>query len=184
MAARGLDCALLKPWEAAAIRAQALEPAHRWDTEERAGAIAEVKNKSSEMACDDGTMTTWINAARRGFDSEFLPPYLVIYRTLAEHDARPQVFDATSLRLDYAPAIEAINKKLAALEAAGAVPDGGQPWPDFIARTEKGAETILEALAGEGENERYTPDRAAAFIAQTALITELWLQDSLQASPK
>ena len=176
---RGLECGMLTKWQAVSLRAQTMEEARRWTPEQHRAVVEHAEALAQETACDSQRLITWIDAASRGFDSEYLPPYLVMYRTFAQMDARPAVFDSVALRYDYTPAITAIDAHLADLEAMGAVPDGGAEWPVFIDKTSDGAEQLAGIVAGTVEDDRYSADRAAAFIAQSALITELWLEDTL-----
>lgn len=175
-AARGLDCGLLRPWQAAALRALNLRDMGGWTPERRAELLAEVRRRASETACDDAALNEWIEGSRPGFDREMLPPYLVVYRTLAGEEVPPGVFSHTALRVDYGPAVDAIDAKLAALEAAGVVPEGGKPWPEYIARTNAFVSQFLETLA-DPDTPPAEADQAASWLAQTAHIIELWLAD-------
>ncbi len=177
IAQRGLGCGLLVPWQAAVLRAQSLEPLKRFDPEMRGRIAAEVGSGVESTPCDAPMVAGWIESTRDGVEAEMLPPYLIVYREMASAENPPAVFAATALRLDYTVAIDAINAKLEALEASGATPEGGKPWSDYIARTSEAAATIARALRGEDEDGKYSPDEAAALVAQSALITELWLQE-------
>lgn len=175
IAERGEDCGLLHAWEAAGLQAQVVEGVRVRDSESRARIIETRRTRLAEMACDNELLNVWIEGARRNFDTEILSPYLVVYRAMARMDVPPTVFTATALRLEYAPAIAAIDRKIEMLEASGRVAEGGASWPDFIDRTEAYALEFAALLAGEGEEGRTSRDRAAGWIAQSALITELWL---------
>lgn len=176
---RGVECGLMRPWQAAALRALNRQDMMRWDNESRAQIVPEVERKLAESDCDDEAMRVWIEGSARGFDSEMLPPYLVAYRMLAKMDKPPRVFAATALRLDYAPAIAAIDAKFAELEASGAVAEGGYSWPDYIARTEGFIKEFVATLA-DPEASGTAADDAAAWLAQSAFIVELWLMDALK----
>jgi len=175
-AAKGLDCGLLRPWQAAALRALNLRDMEGWTAERHVELLGEVKRRLAETACDEETLNAWIEASYPGFDREMLPPYLVVYMTLAGMDAPPKVFAHTALRVDYGPALEAIEAKLDALEAAGVVPEGGKPWPEYIARTNAFVSQFLETLADPDASPAEV-DQAAAWLAQTAHVIELWLGD-------
>lgn len=176
-AARGLDCGLMRPWQAAALRALNLRDMEGWTPERRAEVVAEVQRRVAETACDDEALNVWIEGSRPGFDREMLPPYLVVYMTLAGAEAPPRVFSQTALRIDYTPAVDAIEAKLAALEAAGVVPEGGRPWPEYIDRTQAFVSRFVETLA-DPDAPPAEVDQAAAWLAQTAHVVELWLADA------
>lgn len=176
-AERGLQCGLLTRWQAATLRAQVADAMTDWDAESRSEAARQVKEQAAETPCDSEAITIWIEAARRGLESEYLSPYLVIYRTVARLQPPPEAFSAVALRLDPTPAIAAIDAKLAALEASGATAEGGKPWPDYIAGIESAVQDLVEALRTGHETGGFEPGEAAAYLAQSALITELWLEE-------
>lgn len=171
IAVRGVDCNHLKSWEGMALRALAAHDRTDWPADRIAALRAETARQLDQTECDSEFLVEWIEAARQGFDYEMLPPYLVAYKTLAEMDTPPRVFVSTTLRLDTSPVLEAIDRKLADLAASGHPPEGGKPWPDFIDRT---SAAVLEFAASLGGDES---DQAAAWIAQSALIVELWYQE-------
>ena len=174
IATRGLECGLLKPWQASALRALNLSDMERWPETRRASLGDEIKRSLAERDCEDKGVAAWIEGASRGFDSEMLPPYLIVYRSLAQLENPPAVFSSTTTRLRYDPAIEAINSKLSALEASDMKPEGGGQWPEYIAGIEKAAGDFVATLANENAapSER---DQASVWIAQSAHIVELWL---------
>ncbi len=178
-AERGHACGLVSEWQSAAIMAQALDDAARRESTRLPAVSAQVMAESTQTGCDDPAMNTWIDAARKGFESEFLPPYLVIYRAIARLDDRPKVFDAVALRHDHQPVIDAITAKLAQLEASGAVAEGGKPWPDYIAGIENRLSGISDILRGDATDGGVGPDQAAAYLAQAAYITELWYEEEI-----
>lgn len=178
IAVRGVECDLMRPWQAAALRALNRQDMSGWDDERRAEVILETARQLSETDCDNQTVQAWIEGSSRGFDTEMLPPYLVAYATMARMDEPPAVFTATALRLDYAPAITAIDAKFAELEASGAVAEGGYSWPEYIERTEGFVEEFAATLA-DPEATGEAADEAASWLAQSALIVELWLMDEL-----
>ncbi|MGD2131778.1 MAG: hypothetical protein PVI23_03235 [Maricaulaceae bacterium] len=178
VAIRGMECGLMRPWQAAALRALNRQDMARWDNQRREQLIPEITRQLAETDCDNQTVQVWIEGSSRGFDSEMLPPYLVAYRTMASMQEPPQVFAATALRLDYAPAIDAIDAKFAELAASGAVAEGGYSWPEYIERTEGFIEEFAATLA-DPEATGEAADEAASWLAQSALIVELWLMDEL-----
>lgn len=176
IATRGHACGLLAPWQASAIRALAVRDMERWDVGQRASLPTEIESALSKMTCESDVLAAWIEGASRGFDSEMLAPYLVVYRVLASYETPPKIFTYAAPRLQYASAVTAINVKLAELEASGAVPEGGGTWSAYIDRTETAARDFVSYLS----NEDAAPedrDMAAAWLAQSAHIIELWLHD-------
>jgi len=176
LAEKGLECEHLKPWQSLAIRAQLNEEISQRGRDNLVDVRTESQRLASEFTCETPAMTVWIEAASKGFETEMLPPYLVAYRTLASMDSPPHVFTSTALRTDYDPAIKAIDAMLARLETSGAKPEGGGTWPDYIAKISTAvtgfADTLTNADAGGPD-----VDRAAAWIAQSAIIINAWLDD-------
>lgn len=170
IAQRGQTCGLLSDWEALSLKAMALEDRKRLDTEQQNQVGQVVQEKLSGMSCDDELLNIWIDGARPGFNIEMLPPYLIVYRSMAKMETPPKLFSATSLRLDYTPVLQAIERKLSSLSASGHLAEGGKPWPEYIAGTEQAAREFAKTLETEGG------DQAAAWIAQSALIVEAWFQ--------
>ncbi len=173
---RGVECDLMQPWQAAALRALNQQDMRDWDDQRISETIAEVERQLEKTTtCTNDAMNMWIEGSRPGFDSEMLPPYLVAYRMLARMDDPPKVFSATTLRMDYAPAIAAIDAKFAELEESGATAEGGYSWPDYISRTEEAISVFVATLSEAGASGAEA-DEAASWLAQSALIVELWLQ--------
>lgn len=175
-ATRGLECGLLRPWQASALRALNLRDMENWNADRGALLATEVERSIAETSCDDEAMQAWINGARPGFDREFLPPYLIVYRTLVGYEDPPKVFSRTAVRLRYLPVIEAINAKLAAIEASGAVAEGGKSWPDSTKGVQEHARGFVATLTNP-EASLAERDEAAGWIAQSAHIVELWFLD-------
>ena len=171
IAQRGQACGLLSNWEALSLKAMALEDRKRLEPDQQKQVGQVVQDKLYDMSCDNELLNVWIDGARRGFDTEMLPPYLVVYRTMATMEMPPKVFSATSLRQDHAPVLQAIENKLSSLSASGQLAEGGKRWPDYIAGTEQAAREFASSLETEGG------DQAAAWIAQSALIVEAWFQE-------
>lgn len=176
MATRGVDCELLRPWQAASLRALNLRDMEDWPAEQRETAVAEATRLLPETPCDDATLTAWTEAAEPGFDREMLPPYLAAYLALVGYEDPPKVFTSATTRVRYGPAVETIREKLSALEAAGVVPEGGMPWPNYIERTQAHVRGFVTTLANPDASLQ-SRNEAAAWIAQTAHIIELWLAD-------
>ena len=172
VAERGVACGLLRPWQGLSLRALALTDRENWPGERVEKLRDETARLAQKTGCDAEILTVWIDAAQKGFDHEMLPPYLVVYKTLAQMNPPPRVFTATSLRLDRRPVIAAIDAKLAALEASGRPAEGGKSWPEYIADTSATALEFSEQLETEGG------DQAAGWIAQSARIIEVWYEDS------
>lgn len=177
VAGRGEACGLLAPWQADGLRAMMEMEMSGWDGERRAGAAAAAAERAAQTPCDDEFLNVYIDAAAKNMEAELLPPYLIAYRVFAKMDTPPAVFRQTALRLDHSDILAAIDAKLAELEASGRPPEGGKPWPDFIALTETRIEGLMDSLDGDASGERYSADQAAAMIAQSVLITHSWYED-------
>lgn len=171
IATRGVECSHLKSWQGHALHALALEDRKAWSAELIGSLRVETARLVAETDCDAEILTVWIEGASKGFDAEMLPPYLVMYKTLAEMDNPPRVFLATSLRLDRAPVIAAIDAKLEELAASGRKAEGGKDWPVYKADTQAAVLEFVDALEAEGG------DQAAAWIAQSAIVIEEWYKE-------
>lgn len=178
IAERGEDCGLLHDWEAAGLQAQVIEGTRQRDDESRARIIENRQTRLAEMTCDNELLNAWIEGARPNLGYEVLPPYLIVYRAMARMETPPTVFTATALRLDFAPAIAAIDQQLEMLEASGRPAEGGADWPGYIRGIETHAAEFAALVTGEGTESRTSRDQAAGWIAQSALITEMWLQQT------
>lgn len=170
VAQRGNECGLLVEWQGLSLRAMALEDRKRFTREQHSGVEAAIQDQLANMTCDSESLTVWIDAARQGFEIELLSPYLIVYQSLAKMSDPPQTFSAISLRTDYTPIIESIDRKLTELEASGRAAEGGKSWPDYIERTAGAAFGFVASLEDDGG------DQAAAWIAQSALIVESWYE--------
>ncbi|MGD2133559.1 MAG: hypothetical protein PVI23_12265 [Maricaulaceae bacterium] len=176
MATRGLECGLLRPWQAVALRALNNYDMKSWNPEQREMVWPETARQLAETDCENEMMRVWIEGSSRGFETEMLPPYLVAYRTLALMENPPEVFAATALHLDHGAAVDAIDAKFAELEASGAVAEGGYSWPDYIENTQGFIEAFAATLA-DPQASGPEADQAAAWLAQSVLVVELWLMD-------
>lgn len=178
IAERGEDCGLLHDWEAAGLQAQMIEGLRQRDSDSRARIVENRRTRLAEMDCSDELLNAWIEGARPNLGHEVLPPYLIVYRAMARMESPPAVFTATTLRLDYAPAIAAINHHIDMLEASGRPAEGGAAWPEYISGIETHAAEFAALVTGEGSEGWTSRDQAAGWIAQSALITEMWLQQA------
>lgn len=175
---RGEQCGLLKRWEAEAIRAQMREEMKNWDTETHAYAAEQVSLKSAETACDDDSITVWIDAAQPNLRAEALPPYLIAYRRMAKSDEPPAIFRALALDLDQRPILSAIDSELNALSGSDARPEGGGNWDDYIVKTEGQLDTLFEAFSDAPKSKRYTAQEAAALLGQAVYIVRTWYHET------
>jgi hypothetical protein len=178
MAMRGLECGLLRPWQAAALSAQTVDAARDWSAAQREQLSVETAARAQETQCDDEGMNAWIEAAQRGFESEMLSNFIVTYAALARMEPQPALFAQASQLDDHAGSLAAIEAKLAALEAGGGTPEGGGPWPDFIARQTARVEQTVRAYENAEGAQNYPRARVEGFIAASVQVTELWLAES------
>lgn len=174
IAQRGAACELLTNWQGLALRAASLEDRKNWTPEQVTSLKAETARLIENTECDSELLNVWIEGSSKGFDSEMLPPYLVAYKTLVEMEEPPHVFLATSLRLDHAPVIAAIDAKLEALAASGMKPEGGKTWPEYAEDTGEAIREFAQSLESEGG------DQAGAWLAQSALIIEAWYREGAE----
>lgn len=181
IALKGAECGLLRPWEAAIIHSLAEQDMLGWDEPRKARIAAETQTRLAETDCDTSSIVSvWIEAARRGIATEYLSLYLVIYRTMLQMDDPPIIFNDLAERDSSAADIATIDEALAEIEASGASPDGGGPWPQFIERTSEAVREFAPLLdAGAA------PPEIAFAIPDAIAITELWLaeQDLADGAP-
>jgi hypothetical protein len=177
IAARGEECGLLRPWQAASLRLQTRDQLSRLDAAGRAAADAAIASRRRDMRCDDTVLTTWIGAARGNFDAEYLPELLAAYRAFARQAEPPAVFRTLTAGADRVKALGLIDAKLAALEAAGVRPPGGMTWRALLQRQEQAAAQITAAIVGRGDPGRFDPAQAAQLAEDVARIVTLWLAD-------
>lgn len=177
IADRGLDCGLLRPWQAASLRMQTRDEIASFDEAGRAAIAKELDARRPLMGCDDGLLTTWIESAGPNMEREALPELLAGYRALALLDPTPATFVKAAGREDFADALVLIDAKLAAMEAAGIQPAGQMSWPALAERQAGFAAQIGATIAGTGEAGRFSPEQAAQIAEDVARIGELWLAD-------
>ncbi len=175
-AERGLECELLKPWESAALSGMVAQDMAARSADQMQLMTAEADRLGAETTCDDELLNAWIEGSARGFESEMLPPFLVAYAQMAQMQNPPDVFVETSGTGELSAAVAAIEAKIAALQADGVMPEGGQSWPEFEARV---GEFIagFSALLDSGDAASAEAEEARTMIRQTVEITELWLLD-------
>ncbi|WP_430401386.1 hypothetical protein [Hyphomonas sp.] len=174
IAQRGVECGHLSQWESLSLRAMALQDREGWSQAHVESLKTETAKRVAETECDAEMLTLWIEGARKGFDIEMLPPYLVAYKTLSRMKDPPHAFSAVALRLDKEPVISVIDAKLAELAATGRPAEGGKTWPDYIEYTGEAILKLTQQLEGEGG------DQAAAWIAQSARIVETWYEEEIR----
>jgi hypothetical protein len=177
IAERGLDCGLLRPWQAASLRMQTRDLIASFDDVGRAAVAAEIDARRPAMACDDPLLTTWIEGAEPNFDREHLPELLAGYRALATLEVLPAPFRDATGRTDFTAALAQINAKLAALEAAGVQPPGGKGWQALAERQAGFAAQMSAAISGVGDAGRFSRAQAAQLMEDVARIGELWLAE-------
>lgn len=176
VATRGVECEIVKPWQAAALRAANQQDMAGFSDERIQETIGETKVQLEKTTCTNDAMNIWVEGSRPGFESEMLPPYLIAYRQMARLETPPKAFTGTALRLDYAPVIAAIDAKLDAIASSGATAEGGRPWPEYISRTETQIAEFVTILT-DPEASGPAADEAASWLAQSARIVELWFKD-------
>lgn len=176
IATRGAQCGRLSPWQEAVLHAQVRDGARNWSEAHRTQLHADAASDAASRACNDEIMLAWIEGAERGMESEMLAHYIVAYSALSQMAPPAALFTETTQIADHAAARAAIDAKIAELDAAGAVAEGGQPWRDFVARTSAAVQEMARAYdAGEAPGRR---EQAEAWIRDTVAITELWLADA------
>lgn len=177
IAERGVDCGLMKPWQAASLRALNLRDMNGWSFERRQAFQEETARRLKDTDCTNEAMNVWIEGASRGFESEMLAPYLIVYRTIVGYESPPEIFTQTTVRLRYGPVVKAINAKLEEIQESGAPAEGGKPWPEYVAGIEEAARGFVSTLSNPDASHEER-EQAAIFIAQTAHIVELWMLET------
>ncbi|MCW5716872.1 MAG: hypothetical protein KIS68_03460 [Bauldia sp.] len=167
---RGSECGLLLPWEAETLRAITADARRNWDGEE-ARVLADTAALAAATSCEDTLLVDYIDASRGNLEAEYLSLFLVAYRTLVEFGPPPEPVAGLLHRTDAPADVRTIGAKIAALEASGARPEGGGPWPAFVARTAAGVHELVALLDGAG------PEREEAWfwIGASVRVAELWL---------
>ncbi len=173
IAAKGAECGLLRPWEAANVQAMVDQETLGWEDSRSRSVEAASRNRLAETLCDASFLTAWIEGARAGMEAEYLSLHLVVYRTLLSMPAPPAWFSDTVTRTNAEADIAVISEKLTALEASGARPDGGGPWTEFVSTTSAAVERFAPLL-DEGE----APPDVAFLLPRSVVIAELWLADN------
>ena len=172
IAAKGAECGLLRPWEAAIVQSLAEQDTLRWEDARKAEAASETQTRLAETNCETPVIVTWIEGARRGIATEYLSLYLVVYSTLLQMEAPPQIFGELAQRDTAEADIATIDAAIAEMEASGARPDGGGAWPQFVERTGQAVREFAPMLdAGEA------PADVNFLMPRAIAITELWLAE-------
>ncbi|MAK60265.1 MAG: hypothetical protein CMK09_04745 [Ponticaulis sp.] len=181
---KGAECDLLDPWEVAAIRAMMEQEMSGWSTQRRRTVAESASDKIAEADCETPVVTNWIDASKPNMQGEMLPGFLLTYKTIAQMDTPPLVFTMSALRLDTRPVIDAIDAKLAELEASGATAEGGKPWPEYIEGTTNQIHTVMAGYMSDEADARMPPDQVAGLIAQAVMITKIWYEgETVEAEP-
>lgn len=170
IAVKGAACDLLRPWEAATVQAMADQATLGWEDARREVVDGETEARLAQTDCSEPFLSAWIEGARPGMEAEYLSLHLVVYRTLLSLTTLPESLSHVATRTSPTADIATIDTKLAALEASGARPEGGGPWPAFIARTSAAVEEFVPLL-DRGE----APAQVAFVIVRSIEIAELWL---------
>ena len=178
IALKGSECGLLRPWEAATVQALADQGSLGWEPGRRQAMERQKQARLSRTACDAPVLNVWIDGARPGLEGEYLSLHLVVYRTLLSLPEASGPVSRAVHRTTPGADIAAIDAQLARLEAAGAAPDGGGPWPEFIARTSAAVERYVPML-DRGE----APAEVAFLIPRAIAISELWLAEQAGQEP-
>ena len=173
IAEAGERCGHLTDWEAATIRAETRRLLARFARDEQANLLYAAAAPAAAVPCDDAGVLAWVQTARPGIEREWLPPNLALFRAFANMVSPPLTFLAATDVIDLAGAVATIDAKFDELERDGVLPEGGTTWDAFAIRVEDAAATMTASLSRNSGV--YTPDEAAAFIVEAAIITTLWL---------
>ncbi len=172
---KGVECGLLKPWERAAIKAQTLRITQRWSQDDSHHVADAIRDKIAKTQCDDAAMVGWISGSKKGFETEFLSPHLVMYRTMANMETPPKPFTAITQRLDYRDAISRIDAQFAALEASGAKAEGGKSWEDYRAGIAAIVTDSVVAMDSGTDPMSKKMREVQTMMATSAVLVESWL---------
>jgi hypothetical protein len=172
IAETGAACGYLRPWEAAIVNSIAEQDTLDWEQGRKDEAATAVDVQLAETTCDTPIVKVWIDGARPGIASEYLSLYLIAYSTLLQMQSPPAVMADLVGRDSPDEDIAAIDAALIEMEASGARPDGGGPWPEYIERISDAVRQFAPLLdAGEA------PAAALLLIPDAIEISELWLGD-------
>ncbi|MEE2565567.1 hypothetical protein [Hyphobacterium marinum] len=178
---RGLECDLLRPWQAGALRMQTRMELGQYDSEARAEISGEIAERTAAMTCEDPLLIGWIEGASPGFEREMLPFFLVAYDAMAGLDPVPALFAEETGRSDYGLPLSIIGAEIERLQDAGIRPEGGVEWDAYETRINTAAAEIGGVLGG-ADSERFSHAEAEAYATDIARITELWLADAMTES--
>jgi hypothetical protein len=173
---RGLNCGLMSDWEVASLLSQLeriiqnFTPADQQALEQTAAAEA------AQTPCDDPIVGEWIEAARPGMMTEWLPPNLALYRAYALMAEPPLLFTQIVRETNLPLAVAVIDRQFAVFDAAGLLAEGEMGWDDYMLQIADVAVEIAAAADGAVGTE-FDEETAVGFIADAALIVSLWLAD-------
>jgi hypothetical protein len=180
VAKRGPECGTVAPWEALMLQTEARRLFEHFEPEERRTFRLEAIERAAAMACDDVVIVNYPKANREIWETQELPKRLAAYRAFAVMDEPPEIFRITAPRLDYGTAVRAVDARFGALEVAGVAAPGRGSWADYLDRVDAAVAERAATLRGEeGERLRVTPDEAAAYVVEAALVGEAWLAEAL-----
>lgn len=173
-AVKGQQCGLLERWESATILAETDRYLNRLAPDERDRIGAAAEQRIAATLCDDAAMNDWIDAARPGIETEWLPPNLALFKAMVELEPPPPMFLDLTSEADLGAAVAAIEAQFAAYEAAGVTPEGDAGWDAFLTSMHDVA-LAMAAAATFGGNDIFGEAEAQAIITEATLITTLWL---------
>ncbi|MHA1559407.1 MAG: hypothetical protein ACTSWI_01890 [Alphaproteobacteria bacterium] len=173
---RGLNCGLMHDWEVASLLSQLersiqdLAPSDQQALEQTAA------EQAAQTPCDDPIVGQWIEAARPGMMTEWLPPNLALYRAYALMTEPPVLFSQIVQETNLLLALDAIDRQFAVFVATGLLAEGEMGWDDYILQIADVAVEIAAAADGAVGTE-FDEETAIGFIVDAALIVSLWLAD-------
>lgn len=174
VAVKGQSCGLLERWESETVLAESDRLLDRVPPAEHGPILLAAEDRIAATQCDDAAMRDWIDAARPGIETEWLPPYLALFKALAGLESPPAAFADAAAGIDADAAIAAIEDRFAAFAAADIAPEGGGNWDAFQAAMEDVARSIAAAVSGG--NDEFTAAEAQLYVVESAAITALWLE--------
>ena len=175
-AAKGLECDLLRPWEAATIRAETERFLTRYATADAEAIRAAAGESIAETPCDDEGMNQWLDAALPGVETEWLPPNLAMFRGLAAMEPRLPQFEDAATGMDVEAAIAEIEAQFAAFTAEGIEPEGDPGWETFQQSIDLIAVELADAIVN-GDNDTFMQAEAETILIEATEIARLWLAD-------
>lgn len=101
-----------------------------------------------------------------------LPPFLLVYRAMAQRDPRPSLFIAATTGVDVADMVAAIKAKITEFAASGSTAfEGGKSWAEYRARTDAQIQEAMDHALGPD-----TPDsdQIKRMFVDAISIVHLW----------